>query len=292
MVLAIGITFVAFVLTQLVPGDPALSALGPVTSADPEAVAAYHAHWGMDKPLPVQYGTYLWNLVQGDLGVSQLSHQPVLDDLRHTIPATMELAFLSIAFAIAVGVPLGVIAAVRQNRASDHALRVVSLAGISMPTFWLALLALYVFFFRLDWFPGGGRLYPGTTPPGEITGLYTVDAVLHGQFSLAWDALHHLILPALVLAAFNVSLITRYTRSAILEVIHDDYVRAARAKGASDPVRPVADAVADQATLLCFDEMQITDITDAMLVGRLFERLFERGVVVVTTSNRAPDALY
>jgi peptide/nickel transport system permease protein len=231
VVLAIGITFVAFVLTQLVPGDPALSALGPVTSADPEAVAAYHEHWGMDKPLPVQYGTYLWNLVQGDLGVSQLSHQPVLDDLRHTIPATMELAFLSIAFAIAVGVPLGVIAAVRQNRASDHALRVVSLAGISMPTFWLALLALYVFFFRLDWFPGGGRLDPGATPPGEITGLYTVDAVLHGQFSLAWDALHHLILPALVLAAFNVSLITRYTRSAILEVIHDDYVRAARAKG-------------------------------------------------------------
>ncbi len=169
VVLAIGITFVAFVLTQLVPGDPALSALGPVTSADPEAVAAYHEHWGMDKPLPVQYGTYLWNLVQGDLGVSQLSHQPVLDDLRHTIPATMELAFLSIAFAIAVGVPLGVIAAVRQNRASDHALRVVSLAGISMPTFWLALLALYVFFFRLDWFPGGGRLDPGTTPPGVKT---------------------------------------------------------------------------------------------------------------------------
>jgi len=236
VVLALGITFVAFVLTQLVPGDPALSALGPVTSADPEAVAAYHAHWGMDRPLPVQYLTYLWNLLHGDLGVSQLSHQPVLTDLQHAIPAAMELAFLSIAFAIVVGVPLGVIAAIRQNRASDHALRVVSLAGISMPTFWLALLALYVFFFRLDWFPGGGRLDPGTTPPGEITGLYTFDAVLHGQWSLAWDALHHLILPALVLAAFNVSLIMRYTRSAILEVINDDYVRAARAKGLPERV--------------------------------------------------------
>ena len=142
VVLALGITFVAFVLTQLVPGDPALSALGPVTSADPEAVAAYHAHWGMDKPLPVQYLAYLWNLLHGDLGTSQLSHQPVLTDLQHAIPATMELAFLSIAFAIVVGVPLGVVAAIRQNRASDHALRVVSLAGISMPTFWLALLAL------------------------------------------------------------------------------------------------------------------------------------------------------
>jgi peptide/nickel transport system permease protein len=231
VVLALGITLIAFVLTQLVPGDPALSALGPVTSADPEAVAAYHEHWGMDEPLPVQYLTYLGNLLQGDLGVSQLSHQPVLTDLREAIPATAELAFLSMAFAILVGVPLGVVAAIRQNKATDHTLRVVSLAGISMPTFWLALVALYVFFFRLDWFPGGGRLDPGVLPPDQVTGMYTIDAVLQGQWSVARDALHHLILPALVLAAFNVSLIMRYTRSAILEVLNDDYVRAARAKG-------------------------------------------------------------
>jgi len=231
VVLALGITLIAFVLTQLVPGDPALSALGPVTSADPEAVAAYHEHWGMDEPLPVQYLTYLGNLLQGDLGVSQLSHQPVLTDLREAIPATAELAFLSMVFAILVGVPLGVVAAIRQNKATDHTLRVVSLAGISMPTFWLALLALYVFFFRLDWFPGGGRLDPGVSPPDQVTGMYTIDAVLQGQWSVARDALHHLILPALVLAAFNVSLIMRYTRSAILEVLNDDYVRAARAKG-------------------------------------------------------------
>ncbi len=236
MVLALGITLVAFVLTQLVPGDPALSALGPVTSSDPEAVRAYHEHWGMDRPLPVQYGTYLWNLAQGDLGTSQLSHQPVLDDLRQAIPATAELALLSIAFAILVGVPLGVVAAIRQNGPVDHGLRVVSLAGISMPTFWLALLALYVFFFRLDWFPGGGRLDPGVRPPGEITGMYSLDAVFRGQWSTAWDAFHHIMLPALVLAAFNVSLIMRYTRSAILEVINDDYVRAARAKGLPERV--------------------------------------------------------
>jgi peptide/nickel transport system permease protein len=231
VVLALGITLIAFILTQLVPGDPALSALGPVTSADPEAVAAYHEHWGMDEPLPVQYGTYLWNLLHGDLGTSQLSHQPVVTDLREAIPATAELALLAMTFAILVGVPLGIVAAIRQNKATDHALRVVSLAGISMPTFWLALLALYVFFFRLDWFPGGGRLDPGVLPPEQITGMYSVDAALHGDWSVAWDALHHLILPALVLAAFNVSLIMRYTRSAILEVVHDDYVRAARAKG-------------------------------------------------------------
>jgi len=231
VVLALGITLITFILTQLVPGDPALSALGPVTSADPEAVAAYHAQWGMDKPLPVQYLTYLGNLLQGDLGVSQLSHQPVLTDLRETIPATAELALFSMTIAILVGVPLGVIAAIRQNRATDHTLRVVSLAGISMPTFWLALLALYLFFFRLNWFPGGGRLDPGVTPPNQVTGMYTVDALLQGDWWVAWNALHHLVLPAIVLAAFNVSLIMRYTRSAILEVVNDDYVRAARAKG-------------------------------------------------------------
>jgi peptide/nickel transport system permease protein len=231
IVLALGITLIAFILTQLVPGDPAFAALGPVTSADPSAVAAYHAHWGMDKPLPVQYGTYLWNLLHGDLGTSQLSHQSVLSDLRVAIPATAELALLAITLAILVGVPLGIIAAIRQNKPSDHALRVVSLAGISMPTFWLALLVLYVFFFRLNWFPGGGRLDPGVLPPGQITGMYSVDAALHGDWSVCWNALHHLVLPALVLAAFNVGLIMRYTRSAILEVINNDYVQAARAKG-------------------------------------------------------------
>ncbi len=234
--LALGITFVTFVLTKMVPGDPALAALGPVTSADPEAVAAYHDKWGLDEPLPAQYATYLWNLLHGDLGTSQLSQQPVADDLREAIPATMELAFLAITIAILVGVPLGIIGAIRQNRPTDHALRVVSLAGISMPTFWLALLALYVFFFRLNWFPGGGRLDPGVLPADEITGMYTVDALLQGEWSIAWDAFHHLVLPALVLAAFNVSLISRYTRSAVLEVLHDDYVRAARARGLPERV--------------------------------------------------------
>ena len=234
--LGLGITLIAFVLTQLVPGDPALAALGPVTSADPSAVAAYHEKWGMDRPLPVQYGTYLWNLLHGDLGKSQLSQQPVLTDLREAIPATAELALLSIAIAILVGGTLGVVAAIRHNKPTDHILRVASLAGISMPTFWLALLALYVFFFRLNWVPGGGRLDPGVLPVESITGLYTVDAVLRGQWSIAWNALHHLVLPALVLAAFNVSLIMRYTRSAVLEVINDDYVRAARAKGLPERV--------------------------------------------------------
>jgi peptide/nickel transport system permease protein len=230
-VLGIGVTFVAFVLTQLVPGNPALANLGPVTSADPVAVAAWRDRYGLDDPLPVQYGTYLSRLVRGDLGESQQSHRPVWTDLREAVPATAELAILSILLAIVVGVTFGVYAAVRQNRVSDHVLRVASLAGISMPTFWLALIALYVFFFRLGWFPGGGRLDPGVLPPDGPTQMHAVDAMLAGDWTVVRDALEHMVLPAVVLAAFNVSLIMRYTRSAVLEVMNDDYVRAARAKG-------------------------------------------------------------
>ncbi len=236
MVLGIGVTFVSFVLTQLVPGNPALANLGPVTSSDPVAVAAWRDRYGLDDPLPVQYGTYLAHLVRGDLGESQQSHRPVLTDLREVVPATAELALLSILLSIVVGVAFGVVAAVRQDKPSDHVLRVGSLAGISMPTFWLALIALYVFFFRLGWFPGGGRLDPGILPADDVTGMYAVDAALAREWSVVTDALHHMVLPALVLAAFNVSLIMRYTRSAVLEVINDDYVRAARAKGLPERV--------------------------------------------------------
>ena len=134
-------------------------------------------------------------------------------------------------FAAFVGVGFGVIAALRRNRPTDHALRVTSLAGISMPTFWIALVALYVGFYKLNWFPGAGRLDPGVDPPPNVTGLYTIDALLDGNFGLFGQSLHHIILPALVLAAFNVSLLTRFTRSAVLEVMGNDYVRAGRAKG-------------------------------------------------------------
>src|SRR5438874_3282900 len=157
-------------------------------------------------------------------------------DLGQFIPATAELALYSILIAAIVGITFGVIAAMRRDRPADHALRVASLAGISMPTFWIALLALYFGFYRLGWFPGAERLDPGVAPPHSITGLYTVDALLHGDWSLFVQAFHHLLLPALVLAAFNVSLLTRFTRSAVLEVVGNDYVRGARAKGLPERV--------------------------------------------------------
>ena len=231
VLLGLGITLIAFMLTQLVPGDPVTANLGEQAAADPAVVQAFRERYGLDEPLPVQYWRYLTNLLHGDLGESLQNHQPVRDDLGTFVPATAELAILSTLIAVLVGVAFGVTAAVRRNRFTDHALRVVSLAGISMPTFWIALVALYLFFFRFGWFPGGDRLDPGVLVPPHRTGMYSVDALLAGQWSTAWDSLHHLVLPALVLAAYNVGLLTRYTRSAVLEVIENDYVRAARAKG-------------------------------------------------------------
>ena len=229
--LGLGITFVAFVLTEMVPGDPAAANLGQRAIGDPAAVAAFRAHYGLDRPLPVQYALYLQHLATGDLGESEQSHRPVTADLAEYVPATAELAVTSILIAFALGIGLGILSAVRRNRLTDQVLRVVSLGGISMPTFWLALVALYVFFFKLGWVPGSGRLDPGVFPAPHVTGLYTVDALLAGQFDVLGNALQHLVLPACVLAAYNVGLLTRFTRSAVLEVINNDYVLAARAKG-------------------------------------------------------------
>jgi peptide/nickel transport system permease protein len=231
VLLTLGITAVTFVLTQLVPTNAAATNLGEQAAGDPAAVAAFEQHYGLDKPLPVRYLIYLGHVLHGDLGESSVTHGPVTHDLGQFIPATAELALYAVLIAAVVGIAFGVVSALRRNRPTDHALRVASLAGISMPTFWIALVALYVGFYRLGWFPGADRLDPGVEPPPHVTGLYTIDAVLAGDFGLFTQALHHLVLPALVLAAFNVSLLTRFTRSAVLEVMGNDYVRAARAKG-------------------------------------------------------------
>jgi peptide/nickel transport system permease protein len=231
VLLLIGITLVAFVLTELVPTNAATTNLGEQAAGDPAAVKAFEQHYGLDKPLPLRYAIYLEHVVQGDLGQSSLTHDAVTYDLGQFIPATAELALYSILFAGIVGITFGVVAGLRRNRPADHVLRVVSLGGISMPVFWIGLVALYVGFYRLGWFPGGERLSPGTNPPPSVTGLYTIDGLLDGNWGLFVQAFRHLLLPALVLAAANVSLLTRFTRAAVLEVIGNDYVRAARAKG-------------------------------------------------------------
>ncbi|MET9070240.1 ABC transporter permease [Streptosporangium sandarakinum] len=231
LLLAVGITLVTFVLTNLVPGDPVAANLGQRALGDPAIVAQWRTEHGLDKPLPEQYLLHLRGVVQGDLGTSQQSHRPVMDDLADSVPATLELAGAAILVSIVVGVAFGVVAALRRDRFSDHLLRVLSLFGISVPTFWLALTAFYVLFYRLRIAPGSGRIDPGLTPPPHVTGLYTVDAALAGQWDVFSSAVGHLATPALVLALYTIGLLTRFTRSAVLEVLGQDHVRAGRAKG-------------------------------------------------------------
>src|SRR5690242_5268146 len=178
--LGLGVTLIAFVLTHLVPGDPAEANLGQRAGSDPVAVQVFREHYGLDKPLPVQYVVYLSNLVHGDMGESEQSRRPVRTDLAEYIPATAELALTSIVLSAVLGVSLGVIAALQRNRFTDQVLRVVSLGGMSTPSFWLALIALYVFFFQLAWLPGSGRLDPGVPVQARLTGMVTVDSLLAG----------------------------------------------------------------------------------------------------------------
>lgn len=224
-----GTTVVAFVLTRAVPGDPALANLGQ--RATQEQIDTYHRVNGLDDPLPVQYGRYVTDLVQGDLGVSQQTRNPVMTDLADFVPATAELALLAMAIATVFGLGFGVLAALFRDRWPDFGVRVVSLSGISLPVFWLALVLLYIFFYVLGWLPGGGRLDSHLVPPENITGMYSVDALLRGQWDIFTNAMSHMILPAVVLAVSSIALLTRYSRSAVLDVIDQDYVRSARAQG-------------------------------------------------------------
>lgn len=227
----LGVTIVTFTLTNLVPADPVQAALGEQAAANPEIVAKFRAENGLDKPLPVQYITYLGNVLQGDLGTSTQTRQPVADELAKAFPATIELALSAIVFSALIGIGLGLWAAMKRRKFTDQVIRVVSLIGLSWPTFWLALVVYYVFFFLLGWFPGSGRLSPAAMPPPQVTGLYTVDSLLAGQWSTFGDAVYHLILPASVLALYTIGLLTRFARSAVMEVLDMDYVKAARAKG-------------------------------------------------------------
>jgi peptide/nickel transport system permease protein len=229
--LLLGITLVAFIISQTVPSDPVNAALGQNAVAHPEIVAAFRAKWGLDQPPHIQYLTYLANLLQGDLGISIATHNPVVEDLGRYMPATVELATFAIILAIGIGVPFGIISAIRRNTWLDQLSRVLSLIGVSAPVFWLALLALFVFYSRLRWLPGPGRLDIGRNPPPGVTGWYTIDALWWGDFNLFFNALSHLILPSIVLAAFSMGLITRITRSAMLDVVGQDYIRTARSKG-------------------------------------------------------------
>ena len=233
VVMLFGVATLVFILTKMIPGDPTVANLSQRALNDPEVVAAYRAKYGLDQPVFVQYILYIKNLLHLDLGTSIRTNKPVLDELARCYPATIELALFAIILAALLGILFGVISAIKRNSILDQMVRALSVTGVSIPSFWFALLVLYFFYYKLHIFPGPGRLSNSFSAPATVTGMYVIDSLIEGNPAKALDALQHLILPGLVLAAFTMGLITRTTRSNLLDVMSTDYIRTARAKGLS-----------------------------------------------------------
>jgi ABC-type dipeptide/oligopeptide/nickel transport systems, permease components len=231
-----GVTIAAFFFIRLLPGDPILLLAGE-RGLSPERYADLAHRFGFDRPLYEQYFVYLANLFSGDLGVSFSTKRPVLTEFLTLFPATLELSICAMLFAIVLGIPAGVIAAVKRGKAADHAVMTTALVGYSMPIFWWALLLIIVFSGWLQWTPVSGRisLLYFFKP---VTGFMLIDSLLSGQKGAFASAVQHLILPTIVLGTIPLAVIARQTRSAMLEVLGDDYIRTARAKGLS-PFRVV-----------------------------------------------------
>lgn len=229
----IGVATIVFFLTKIVPGDPVVANLSQRSLNDPTIVAAYKAKHGLDKPVIVQYFLHIRNMFQLNFGTSMRTNKPVLYELGRCFPATIELATCAIILATVFGIVFGIISAMKRNSIIDQIVRVISVTGVSIPSFWFALIVLYIFYYKLNILPGPGRLSNSFQAPVAITGFYTIDSLLEGDFAKFQDALQHLILPASVLAAFTMGLITRTTRSNLLDVMSTDYIRTAKAKGLS-----------------------------------------------------------
>jgi peptide/nickel transport system permease protein len=222
------VSIVVFFMVRAIPGDPAQIMLGQqATQAQIQQVTE---NMGLDKPIFVQYGLFLKDALRGDLGDSIVTGRPVTTELLTRLPATFELVAFAMLIAVLVGVPVGVISAVRQYSLLDKSTSVLALTGISMPIFWLAMILVVIFGVNLELLPFPGRLDP-TTAITSITGLVLVDSLLTLNFAGFWDGLLHLIMPAVALGTIPMAVIMRMTRSSMLEVMHEDYVRTARAKG-------------------------------------------------------------
>ncbi len=229
----LGISILTFTVAHLVPGDPARMLAGD--QADRATLEAIRASFRLDDPLPVQYLVYLQRLLQGDMGMSYREQAPVLQALVRTFPATIELTIFAVVLSLCAAVPLGILGAVYHNRAVDHVIRVLSVGGVSIPVFWLGIMLLLLFYHRLGWLPGTGRLDPHLAIPPHVTGLYLVDSLLAGQWATFRDALAHIILPGFSLAYGYLALVARMLRSSMLDVLNQDYIRTARAMGQRYP---------------------------------------------------------
>jgi peptide/nickel transport system permease protein len=224
----LGLSLLVFVWVRALPGSPATALLGE--RATPEAVARFERQYGINRPIHVQYWAYLKTTARGDLGTSVASRRPVTTEIKERFPATVELAVGAMAFALLLGLPLGFFAAKRYGSAVDHGSLFVSLIGISIPVFFLAIILKYVFSVKLGWLPSVGRqdvLIDAEHP----TGFYVLDGIITRNWAAAWDAVKHLILPAIALGSIPLAIIARVTRASTLDVQSEDYVRTARAKG-------------------------------------------------------------
>lgn len=228
----VGLTAVTFFISRLTNIDPVLAVTGDRVSAD--TYDAVFRELGLDQPVVVQYLIYLKRLVSGDFGMSVLTSQPVLSDLMRVFPATFELATIAIVIGVLLGVPAGVVAAASKGRWPDHVIRVVGLFGYSVPVFWLGLVGLFIFYGRLSWVSGTGRLdvfYQGIVP--TRTGVILIDSAISGNWDIFANAFSHLILPASILGYYSLAYIARMTRSFMIDQLSQEYVTAARIKGNS-----------------------------------------------------------
>jgi len=228
----IGVSIITFAISHVVPADPAVAALGD--HATDAQIAAFRAEYHLDRPLPEQYATYVVGLLHGDLGRSIRTRRSVADDLADSFPATLELSLAALAISLLIGIPAGIWSAIYRGRLPDVIVRVAALAGGSLPVFWLGLIVIGLFYYQLGWFPGGGRLDTFVSPPPTRTGLYVVDSVLALDVDALRSSLIHLVLPSLTLGYFSTAVVARMTRSSMLEVLGQDYMRTARAKGLAE----------------------------------------------------------
>jgi ABC-type dipeptide/oligopeptide/nickel transport system permease component len=228
----IGVIVVTFLLTRALPGDPAAYFAG--NAATQQAVEQIRVKLGLDKPLPEQFGLYLRDLAHGDLGQSLTTGQPVVTELRQRLPASLELTLCGLVFALVIAVPLGIAAATRPGTWIDHFCRLITTAGVSLPTFFTGLLLAYVFYFLLGWSPAPlGRLDPTFSPPPLVTNFYLIDSLLAGDLELFRASAAQLVLPAITLGLFVLAPLARMTRASMLAVLSSDFVRTARASGLS-----------------------------------------------------------
>lgn len=223
-----GVSAAAFLMIHLLPGDPATVYLGEHANA--ESIARVQHEFGLDKPLPVQYGIYFWQAIRGNFGESLQTHRPVTVEFLPRFPATIELSLGAMTVALLVGIPIGILSAARPNSLFDRAGMAVALAGVSFPVFWLGLLLVYIFSVYFHTLPTSGQIGvdAALTP---ITHIDVLDGLLTGNFAAAGDALRHLILPSITLSSYSTAIIARMTRASMLDALHQDYIRTARAKG-------------------------------------------------------------